>query len=344
VIKQFRLIRNVGCFGSFQATTGTEFAPLTLVYAENGRGKTTLSAILRSLASGDPAIILGRKRLGSINEPHIVVDIEGSPSRSAVYRHGAWTVSLDAVSIFDDQFVDDNVYSGLSVAPGHRQNLHEVILGQQGVVLARRVDDLTANIAQLTQELKSKAAAIPTEAMMGLSIDIFCGLSAIDKIDEHIADLEKKVEAVRQADSVRSARLFSAVALPAIDRPQLMTLLAKQLPDLDRDAVARVKAHFQQIGDNSEQWIAEGTKRIIDGGARQNEEFCPFCARSLTGVELVTKYRAYFGQAYRDLQRETADLYTRYRTLLAGDKLAHLQRSLTGMALPEVANARGIVI
>ena len=329
MIKQFRLIRNVGCFDSFQSPAGTEFAPLTLVHAENARGKTTLAAILRSLASGDPAPIIGRKRLGSVNEPHLVLDIDGTPPNSAVFHQGAWSKTVDAILVFDDQFVDENVYSGLSVAPCHRQNLHEVILGRQGVVLARQVDNLTAEIAELTQSAKAKAAAIPQEAMQGLDVDAFCSLPATDKIDEQIAGLEKNLEAVRQADKVRSARFFSHVAFPEIDCCQLSDLLGKQLPDLDREAVARVKAHFERIGDNAEQWIADGTQRIIAGSRPQSEELCPFCGRSLTGVELVSKYRAYFGEAYRGLQKEITDLHTRYRTLLAGDKLAQLQRSVT---------------
>ena len=331
MIKQFRLIRNVGCFDSFQCPANTEFAPLTLVYAENARGKTTLTAILRSLASGDPASIIGRKRLGSLNEPHVVIDIDGTPPGSAVFQSSAWSKTLDTILVFDDQFVDENVYSGLSIAPGHRQNLHEVILGRQGVALARKVDDLAAEIAQLVQNVKAKAAAVPQEAMHELDLDAFCNLPRIDKIDEQVADLEKKLEAVRQSDKVRSARFFSHVGFPEIDLPQLGGLLGKQLPDLDREAVARVNAHFQKIGDKSEQWIADGTHRIVRGNPPESGELCPYCGQSLSGVDLVAKYRAYFGKAYRDLQKEITDLHTHYRTVLAGDKLAQSQRSLTAI-------------
>ena len=61
-----RLIRveNVGVFTEARAGGDpTRFDPLTLVYAENGRGKTTLSAILRSLVTGDPAYVTERARI-----------------------------------------------------------------------------------------------------------------------------------------------------------------------------------------------------------------------------------------------------------------------------------------
>ena len=331
MIKQFRLIRNVSCFDSFQCPANTEFAPLTLVYAENARGKTTLTAILRSLACGDPASIIGRKRLGSLNEPHVVIDIDGTPPGSVVFQNSAWSKTVDAILVFDDQFVDENVYSGLSVAPGHRQNLHEIILGRQGVALARKVDDLTTEIAQLVQNMKTKATAVPLEALFGIDIDAFCDLPPTDRIDEQVTDLEKKLEAVRQSDKVRSARFFSHVGFPEIDVPQLGGLLSKQLSDLDREAVARVNAHFHRIGDKSEQWIADGTQRIIRGNPPEGGEWCPYCGQSLSGVDLVAKYRAYFGKAYRELQKEIADRHTQYRTVLAGDKLAQFQRSLTAV-------------
>jgi wobble nucleotide-excising tRNase len=331
MIKKFCLIRNVGCFDSYQSPSNSDLAPLTLIYAENARGKTTLSAILRSLASGNSAWIVGRKRLGSSNEPHVVIELNSTPPSSAIFQNNAWNKRVDSLLIFDDQFVDENVYSGLSVAPGHRQNLHEVILGQQGVALARKVDELTDEIANLAQCVKSKAAAIPQEALHALDIDAFCSLVSIENLDEQIADLEKKLAAMRQSEKVRSARFFSRVDFPKIDLLRLSEVLGKQLPDLDNEAVTRVNAHFERIGKNAEQWVADGTHRIINNGPPENKESCPYCGQSLTGVDLVSMYRAYFGKAYRDFQKEIADLHAHYRAILAGDKLAHFQRSLNAL-------------
>ncbi|MHB1036887.1 MAG: AAA family ATPase [Pirellulales bacterium] len=261
----------------------------------------------------------------------MVIDIDGMPAGSAVFQDGTWSKRVDAILVFDDQFVDENVYSGLSVTPGHRQNLHEVILGGQGVALARKVDDLTAEIARLTQNVKDKAAAVPQGAMHGLDIEAFCSLPPMEEVDDRVTALEKKLEAVRQSDKVRSARLFSRVAFPEIDVSELRTIVGRQLPDLDREAVALVKAHVHRVGEKSEQWISEGADHIVRGGRPEDSESCPFCGQSLAGVELVAKYRAYFGNAYRSLQTEIADIHSHYSTLLAGDKLAQLQPRLTAL-------------
>jgi wobble nucleotide-excising tRNase len=141
MINTFRLLRNIGQFESVDGAGTIMLAQLTLVYAENGRGKTTLAAVLRSLATGDPIPITERRRLAAQHPPHIVLDCGGGPS-PAVFENGTWNRILANMVVFDDVFVDQNVYSGLSVDAEHRQNLHELVLGAQGVALNRhRAED-----------------------------------------------------------------------------------------------------------------------------------------------------------------------------------------------------------
>lgn len=65
MIEKLLRIENIGPFAQCGGD-GAELnlRPLTLIYAENGRGKTTFCAVLRSLASGRPEYILERARLG----------------------------------------------------------------------------------------------------------------------------------------------------------------------------------------------------------------------------------------------------------------------------------------
>lgn len=54
-LKKVVSIQNVGRFHNAIVAGDVEFRKFTLIYGENGRGKTTLCAILRSLQSGKPA-------------------------------------------------------------------------------------------------------------------------------------------------------------------------------------------------------------------------------------------------------------------------------------------------
>ncbi len=327
MIKSLRFIGSVGCFDTFQGSPATQLAPLTLVYAENGRGKTTITAILRSLATNDPRWIKGRRRIGAPHAPHVVIDVDGA-ARSLVFQNGAWNANHDSILIFDDYFVDDNVCSGLSIDADHRQNLHEVILGSQGVALKHRVDELTETIAKLNQDLRDKQAAVPKDKFFGLDIDQFCDLPPLDNVEIKIRELEKQLEAVRQSDRVRTTRFFSRISLPTVDVGALETLLARQLSDLDEDAVARVQSHLAQLGDAAERWLSDGVQRIITPTPPDTDPKCPFCGQSVTGIALVDEYRAYFGETYRELQSAVQEAIAHYQSTMGGDALANCQREV----------------
>jgi len=66
MINRLRLLRNIGQFDSVDAGANFPLSRYVVIYAENGRGKTTLTAILRSLASGDHIPIVERRRLASL--------------------------------------------------------------------------------------------------------------------------------------------------------------------------------------------------------------------------------------------------------------------------------------
>ena len=121
-IGELKYIQNVGRFETVDENSDVAFKELTLVCSDNGRGKSTLSAIFRSLTTGDAAPILERRRLSAkAGSSRVVVRFDG---KEAAFDGSAWTAAGPEVLVFDEHFVDSNIYSGLSVSPGHRQNLH----------------------------------------------------------------------------------------------------------------------------------------------------------------------------------------------------------------------------
>ena len=85
-LRKIIAIKNVGRFLNYSASGQVDLKRYNLIFAENGRGKTTVCAILRSLQAGDPAHILGRTTLGTWKrsmEP---------PARSAPHIHDSHKV------------------------------------------------------------------------------------------------------------------------------------------------------------------------------------------------------------------------------------------------------------
>lgn len=102
MISRIQLLRNVGQFDNVNPPQQTAFTPFSLIYGENGRGKTTIAAILRSLAINDPILVAERQRLGSQHPPQVVISHAAGQS---IFQNGAWTQPHPDIAIFDDAFV-----------------------------------------------------------------------------------------------------------------------------------------------------------------------------------------------------------------------------------------------
>ena len=299
MLSRINIIRNIGQFDSVNVAATLTFPKLSVIYADNGRGKTTLSAILRSLGTGDAASITERKRLSATHEPHVV--IQPASGGTINFQQGAWTQTLPNLAVFDDVFIDQNVFSGLSVEAGHRQNLHELILGAQGVALGKSFQALVDQIEEHNKALRVKGDAIPTVSRGSLDPDAFCALVARPSIEDDIRTAERLLAAARDQDAVRATDGFSPFELPSFDLEPIAVILARDLPDLDASAAAQVQAHLTSLGDGGESWVAEGMRHSPVSGA------CPFCAQDLRGSPLVSHYRAYFSAAYNGLKQSIAD-------------------------------------
>jgi wobble nucleotide-excising tRNase len=91
-------IRSVGRFLDYAASGDVTFRKLTLVYAENGRGKTTLCAILRSLQTGQQEFIAERKTLGATVPAFAHLRLNNA---SYQFSNDAWALTFPDIAIFD---------------------------------------------------------------------------------------------------------------------------------------------------------------------------------------------------------------------------------------------------
>jgi wobble nucleotide-excising tRNase len=324
MIASIQLLQSIGQFDHVPAGA-IDFARYVLVYAENGRGKTTLSAILRSLATADPVPLVERSRLGADRPPNVVVNCR-SGITPAVFANGNWNRKFAEIAVFDDDFVDRNLYSGINVELGHRQKLHDLILGSRGVDLNRRLRELVDRVEQHNGELRAKAAVI-TEAIRGpFSVDEFCALPMVDGLEQQIGQLDRELAAAQHSATIRAAQRFSPLRLPDFDLGNIRGILATTLADLDMVAVERVRAHFTNIGPEAETWVRSGMRRVTR--TADGHEACPFCAQVLDGSELLRLYLSYFGAEYAGLNNSIAEALTNFDHSYPETTAAQLERAL----------------
>jgi wobble nucleotide-excising tRNase len=200
MLRKFVSIKNVGRFEKYGAGGDVELKRYNLIYAENGRGKTTMCAVLHSLQSGDGAPVIGRKTLGQNDPPEIEIL---TASGLITFHQGAWTGTLPQLAIFDSIFVSENVHSGDVVDVEHRRSLYRVIVGKQGVDLAKEIEALDGKSRAKAAEIGQKTAAVSRFAPIAMSVDEFLGMEEQPTIVEEIESKERELDAVKQTAQIR---------------------------------------------------------------------------------------------------------------------------------------------
>ena len=301
MLRRIISIRNIGRFKNSAAPGNPELARHTLIVGANGFGKTTLCAVLRSLQSGDPAHIAGRRTLGVEDPPAVELLLPTGPVR---FDGAAWSAPYPALAIFDGVFVAENVHSGEVVEIDHRRNLYRVIIGEEGVSLAEEDTRLAAQSREKTGEISAVARAIQPHIPAGMNLNQFIALPADPDIDARIAEQERTVEAVRQAKQINERSPLTAIAIPTLPEG-FAGLLARSIDDIAQDAETRLAEHLTAHGMEADggNWIAKGLDHADRGT-------CPFCGQDIRALPLISAYRAVFSDRYKALRGDIAAMRT----------------------------------
>ena len=293
-------IRNIGRFLNYNARGDLELQKFSLVNAENGRGKTTLCSILRSLTTNDPTIIQGRQTLGSDNPPAIEMLTDANTVR---YSNGGWDSRQPDIAIFDSTFIAENVYSGDLIDIDQLRNLHKVIVGSGGVEIMNRIEALVRMIREKTSQIREQEHKIQVMVPEGIPLNTFVGYEKDDEIDAKILEAVQNLETVRQSAQILARPNFSRIDIPSIPI-SLETQLSLTIVDLAVEAeklvLEQLKSH--EMHAKGEAWLAEGLSYV-------SEDACPFCGQSIKENTLISAYQEYFSEAYDKLKTDLQSLY-----------------------------------
>lgn len=325
MIEKFISIKNIGRFRECNPRGDVAFRKLTLLFAENGRGKTTLCAILRSLMTGKHEFISERKTLGTTDPASVQVRIGGN---TISFLNGAWNTSHPDIVIFDSVFIHDNVYAGDYVDHDHKKNLYRVIVGTQGVQLAEQIKDLDGKIRKTNADISTNKDAVSKTLPDGVGIETYLAWQPVEDIDNKIqqksAEISSRQQVLDKAAEIQSKGLLARISLPVFPS-DFLTILAKQLTDITADAEARVRQQIanHQMGDEGETWLSEGLGYIAN-------EQCPFCGQDTKANNLIAAYRSHFNTAYNALKQEVAQLDQRVDAAIGSSSLNTVQLNLSG--------------
>src|SRR5450759_4739334 len=211
MIKKIVAIRNIGRLEKCNAQGDLTFRKLTLIYAENGRGKTTLTEIFRSLTTGRGDLILGRQTLGSTFPPSAFILIDDD--KAVNFKDGQWDAAGPRLAIYDSTFVHQNVYAGDHIGHDHKKNLYRVIVGEVGVTLARQVDEYDSKIRDANKDVNSTAEIVKASLPAGMKIEAFLALPADPEVATKIAAKQAEIAALAKAKEIKEKPSLACICL-----------------------------------------------------------------------------------------------------------------------------------
>jgi wobble nucleotide-excising tRNase len=299
MIEKIIKIKGVGKFTDYSnRTTPTwdgSLKPLTLIYGENGIGKTTFTSILKSLKEDD-TLVFQIRSFEREESPELLIKFKNEPPIK--YKNGKWDKNIDDIEIFDTHFVNDNVFTGFEILPQHRKNLYDVVIGNTGVRLKKEIAELKNKIKENNIILKEIENQISKHINI-FSVNEILRLQADENIEIKIANKQKEIDASKASEKIRTTPLLKEISEIdySIRFENLINFCKKSIDTISDEYLKMVEEHKStlNLGNYSEKWIKDGVDNIV-------EHKCPFCKQGIEGVEIIKAYNQYFNEQYKNLQ------------------------------------------
>lgn len=321
MLERIEWIRGIGLLHDVDGRA-LKFSKTQLVYADNGRGKSTLASVLRSVGEGDSSALSDRKTVDGTIPPDVSLAF-GSGHKVTLVK-GKWSEARPELLVFDAEFIEKNVHSGGVVTPGQRKNLLQFALGASAVKARVNEEKATKESSEATAEVGRITAQL-AGYHQGLPLSLFQKLlplteqMARPKLDA----LRKRLHIAQSIDVVLKRALPKEVQEPSFDLDALFRILNLSLEDVEENAEHKVSDHIAHKNNPSiERWVSEG--QAFDDGAT-----CPYCNQPTTGIELVRAYRTHFNQEYQQLKMSISVLE---RGVQARTAEAVVEKMATGIA------------
>lgn len=318
MINKIISLSNIGRFEDYSAVGDVEFKKLNLVYGENGKGKSTLTAVYRSLKSNDPMVIMEKATLGSKDSPAAQIKLD---TGQAIFKDGSWSLDDPNIEIFDSAFVNENVFSGETVEHDHKKNLYRFVVGEQGVLATRKVEELDNKIRGINTEIGKSELEITGRITGHMDLKEFIALPELLKVDELIIQKEGEFSSAKKSTEIVRKQALQKLSLPVFPQ-DFELLLSKSIATITNEADRKTKEHIKFCMDaRGEAWVQNGLNYIKDSK-------CPFCGQSLDNATLIEAYQGYFNEAYIGLKNEIKNCSINSDNLFSESALLHVQKFL----------------
>ena len=314
MIKRIQKILNIGRFVDCNAA-GCEFAKETIVFGYNTQGKSTLTAIIRSIQTGNNNILIGRKTFGATADKNVEIDFEeGSTNDKYIFQNRAWNKVNPNILIFDSKFITENVFDGENITFDQQKNLNTVIIGKKGqdlnneiITLQKQSDDFASQKSEKTREF--------TRHFPNNDFDKFKALSEDANIDDKIKDKDREIKFEREKEDIKKA-IKNHIQNASGFRFSIRETLSKTLDVKQEEIETHIKSHFS-TKENAQNFLSDGLDFLKEAPVDGSKRTCVFCGQELEAKaeSLISLYSAFFKGGYEQLQIEVNDAIDYFRSI-----------------------------
>jgi wobble nucleotide-excising tRNase len=315
MINKVERLTSVGKFRNYITAGQVNFRKLTLIYGDNGGGKTTLTSVFRSLTTNNPEIVRSRISTNHTAPQAAQITQIGTPNIYHTFGAAGWTPPFADIEIFDIHFVNDNIYSGFDFNDEHKKQLHQFVIGAQGIAIQNQIDQNRAAKVLSKQSISMIEQQLIQQVGNNLTADLITSFIAIPATQANGID---------QQITSAVAALASANANTIIQTLQPLTLLPQVISGIDYASIiadlqttsqaiqnsaleTMFSNHCQDLIDNGierpQNWLQRGFGYVKSKQAANEPNIsCPFCKQTINGnVEILNAYISEFNAEFNAL-------------------------------------------
>jgi len=292
MLEKFELIRKIGLFEDYSSSQEGDFCEITLIYGENGVGKSTLAAILDSLREKNANELIKRRTLSADVPSTVIVSLDGKKYK---FDGIDWDDQPpdNILDVFYFGFINRNVHASSSVDSEQKRNLCEFVLGRTAVRKLKRLTDADNENRAALKALNAVDKEIERLIKKPDTIETFLGLPNDPRIDEAIERTRQDLKQAQSKEAILKRPTPQAILIPTVDRDFIAQLLGKSTKGIEAGAAAIVKKHISEhLDSDGERWLGYGANHLRD------QNLCPFCAQDVTTSALVKAIQSYFSAEY----------------------------------------------
>jgi len=295
MILRFNKIEGVGKFRSVLSVGGLSFSDFNLIFGGNTKGKSTLTAIFKSLQSGDKTIVKGRQSFGC-NTQEIVLHTEDGEIK---FSSRKWSDGFPRLVIFDEEFISRNIHLGGEVAYDNHKSLNTIIIGEQGQKIADEIELLQVKVVEITNKKKTHGNIYTNRFPNSeLTLTKFKNLKKIPDVDEKIDIIKAKINDVQNQDKIRTT--CDQVEKYFKDSAFSLDFSATSKPfEVNQKIISEHISKTWNDSNASINFIQTGLELLKDGA-----KDCVFCGQELnkTSLDLIQEFNKLFSEQYLQLQ------------------------------------------